>query len=99
MATIRKLEVASPVPADIDVANSVKPLHISAIADELGLKPEEYDCYGKSKAKVTDMDRPSHTYADVCLCVSGCIAVCGFVSIQQSNAGTSFKSFEHARRL
>lgn len=53
MGTIRKLEVVSPVPADIDVANSVKPLHISAIAEELGLKPEEYDCYGKSKAKVS----------------------------------------------
>lgn len=52
MGTIRKLQVVSPVPADIDVANSVKPLNISAIADELGLKPEEYDCYGKSKAKV-----------------------------------------------
>lgn len=52
MGNIRKLEVVSPVPADIDVANSVKPLHITAIAEELGLKPEEYDCYGKSKAKV-----------------------------------------------
>lgn len=52
MATIRKLEVVSPVPADIDVANSVKALHITAIAEELGLQPEEYDCYGKSKAKV-----------------------------------------------
>lgn len=52
MATIRKLEVVSPVPADIDVANSVKPLPVTAIAEELGLQPAEYDCYGKSKAKV-----------------------------------------------
>jgi hypothetical protein len=53
MATIRKLEVVSPVPADIDVANSVKPLPVTAIAEELGLHPAEYDCYGKSKAKVS----------------------------------------------
>lgn len=52
MSTIRKLKVVSPVPADIDVANSVEPLPIAAIAEELGLKPEEYDFYGKTKAKV-----------------------------------------------
>ena len=52
MGTIRKLKVVSPVPADIDVANSVEALHISAIAEELGLKPEEFDYYGKRKAKV-----------------------------------------------
>lgn len=52
MGTIRKLKVVSPVPADIDVANSVEALHISAIAEELGLKPEEFDYYGKKKAKV-----------------------------------------------
>lgn len=50
--TIRKLEVSSPVPADIDIANSVDPLLISQIADSLGLKPAHYDLYGKYKAKV-----------------------------------------------
>ncbi|KAG0492365.1 hypothetical protein HPP92_005763 [Vanilla planifolia] len=49
---IRRLEVRSPVPADIDIANSVEPLHISEIAESLGLKPEHYDLYGKYKAKV-----------------------------------------------
>nr|AAB19924.1 10-formyltetrahydrofolate synthetase [spinach, leaves, Peptide Partial, 35 aa] [Spinacia oleracea] len=30
--TVRKLEVATPVPADIDIANAVEPLHIADIA-------------------------------------------------------------------
>ncbi|KAG9459827.1 hypothetical protein H6P81_004335 [Aristolochia fimbriata] len=50
--TLRKIEVVSPVPADIDIANSVQPLHISEIAEELNLKSEHYDLYGKYKAKV-----------------------------------------------
>lgn len=50
--TIRKLQVVSPVPADIDIANSVEPLHISEIAQELNLSPQHYDLYGKYKAKV-----------------------------------------------
>ncbi|XP_070018465.1 formate--tetrahydrofolate ligase [Nicotiana tabacum] len=50
--TTRKLEVVSPVPADIDIANSVEPLHISEIAQELNLNPQHYDLYGKYKAKV-----------------------------------------------
>lgn len=50
--TTRKLEVVSPVPADIDIANSVEPLHISEIAQELNLSPQHYDLYGKYKAKV-----------------------------------------------
>lgn len=51
--TARKLEVVSPVPADIDIANSVEPLHISDIAQCLYLSPNHYDLYGKYKAKVT----------------------------------------------
>ncbi|CAH1438008.1 unnamed protein product [Lactuca virosa] len=48
----RKLEVVSPVPADIDIANSVIPLHIAEIAKDLNLNPDHYDLYGKYKAKV-----------------------------------------------
>uniref|UniRef100_A0A7N0TII6 formate--tetrahydrofolate ligase n=1 Tax=Kalanchoe fedtschenkoi TaxID=63787 RepID=A0A7N0TII6_KALFE len=50
--TLRRLEVQSPVPADIDVANSVEPFHISDIAQSLNLTPKHYDLYGKYKAKV-----------------------------------------------
>lgn len=51
--TLRKLQVASPVPADIDIANSVEPFHVSEIAGGLGLGPDHYDLYGKYKAKVS----------------------------------------------
>ncbi|KAF9686479.1 hypothetical protein SADUNF_Sadunf03G0162900 [Salix dunnii] len=50
--TVRKVEVLSPVPADIDIANSVEPFHISEIAKDLNLSPKHYDLYGKYKAKV-----------------------------------------------
>ncbi|KAI4386286.1 hypothetical protein MLD38_004231 [Melastoma candidum] len=48
----RKLQVQSPVPADIDIANSVEPFPISDIAESLNLSPAHYDSYGKHKAKV-----------------------------------------------
>ncbi|KAL4367263.1 hypothetical protein GQ457_05G021460 [Hibiscus cannabinus] len=50
--SVRKLEMVSPVPADIDIANSVEPFHISEIAKDLNLSPNHYDLYGKYKAKV-----------------------------------------------
>ncbi|KAL8259946.1 hypothetical protein R6Q59_027899 [Mikania micrantha] len=46
------LRVLSPVPTDIDIANSVEPHHISVIARKLNLNPNHYDLYGKYKAKV-----------------------------------------------
>ncbi|KAJ6807590.1 formate--tetrahydrofolate ligase [Iris pallida] len=50
--TARKLEVTSPVPADIDIANSVRPHHVADVAGDLGIGAEHYDLYGKYKAKV-----------------------------------------------
>jgi formyltetrahydrofolate synthetase len=48
------LPVKQPVPSDIDIAQSVKPKHISQIAEvQLGLQPEEYELYGPSKAKAS----------------------------------------------
>jgi len=58
--TLRKLEVVSPVPADIDIANSVEPVHISQIAKDLNLTPNHYDLYGKYKAKVIHNSDLSH---------------------------------------
>ncbi|KAI5066927.1 hypothetical protein GOP47_0017455 [Adiantum capillus-veneris] len=52
LSTARKLQVLSPVPADIDIANSVEPFPISVIASEIGLDPAHYELYGKAKAKV-----------------------------------------------
>ncbi|XP_058774667.1 formate--tetrahydrofolate ligase [Vicia villosa] len=51
-SVMRKLDVLSPVPADIDIANSVQPVHIDEIARNLNLTPNHYDLYGKYKAKV-----------------------------------------------
>jgi len=46
------LEPLSPVPADIDIAQSARLKPISQIAEELGLLPEEVELYGEHKAKV-----------------------------------------------
>lgn len=47
------LPVQDPVPSDIDIAQSIKPKHISQIAEVgLELRPEEYELYGPTKAKV-----------------------------------------------
>mmetsp|Transcript_7530 Transcript_7530/g.12951 ORF Transcript_7530/g.12951 Transcript_7530/m.12951 type:complete len:642 (+) Transcript_7530:156-2081(+) len=47
-----KDSLKTPVPSDIDVAQSVEPLKITKIADYLGLKEEEYEMHGPNKAKV-----------------------------------------------
>jgi hypothetical protein len=52
------LAVKTPVPSDIDIAQSIAPLHISAIAEKLGILPEELDLYGTTKAKVGARWRP-----------------------------------------
>lgn len=47
------LPVKQPVPSDIEIAQSIKPKHISQIAEVgLELRPEEYELYGPTKAKV-----------------------------------------------
>lgn len=52
-STARKLqEIVSPVPPDYVIAQSVKPLNIEEVAKAVGLEPEDYDLYGKMKAKV-----------------------------------------------
>lgn len=50
--TTRKLTCRSPVPSDIDIAQSVEPLPITSIAASLGLQPDEIEQYGPVKAKV-----------------------------------------------
>jgi formyltetrahydrofolate synthetase len=52
MAYTPLLAVKKPVPEDIEIAQSINPVHISTIADKLGLLPSEYDLYGIHKAKV-----------------------------------------------
>ena len=44
--------IKQPVPSDIEIAQSVEPIDISIIAEEMGLLPEELMLYGNKKAKV-----------------------------------------------
>lgn len=46
------LEIKSPVPSDIDIAQSCTPIHISQIAKQLNIAEDHYDLYGAQKAKV-----------------------------------------------
>ena len=41
---------------DIEIASSTSLRPISEIAEKLGLKPDDYDFYGKYKAKVNDIE-------------------------------------------
>ena len=45
------LEIKSPVPSDIDIAQSCTPIHISQIAKQLDIAEDHYDLYGAQKAK------------------------------------------------
>ncbi len=49
----RKLtELKRPVPSDLEIAQSVEPIPITQIAQEVGILPEELIPYGNDKAKV-----------------------------------------------
>ena len=66
-----KLNRVTPVPSDIDVAKAAELKHITIIAEELGLLPEELEQYGPYKAKVKLevlerlKDVPNGKYIDV----------------------------------
>ena len=47
-----KIDFKKPVPSDIEISQNVDPKPISLLAKEIGLKEDEYDLYGKYKAKV-----------------------------------------------
>lgn len=46
------LELKTPVPSDIEISQSVTPKNIAQVAAEAGLLENEYDLYGRTKAKV-----------------------------------------------
>jgi hypothetical protein len=50
--TMSKLQIKSPVPSDIEIAQSVDPVPVKQLADRLGILEDELDLYGKHKAKV-----------------------------------------------
>lgn len=47
------LEVKSPVPSDIDISRGQTPKDIKVLAQEIGLRDDEYSLYGNTKAKVS----------------------------------------------
>lgn len=47
------IEFKKPVPSDIEISQSIKPQPINIIADAAGVTPDEYDLYGKTKAKIS----------------------------------------------
>jgi formate--tetrahydrofolate ligase len=47
-----KLVFQDPVPSDIEVSQSIKPLNVSKIAEAMGCLPSEVDPYGSTKAKI-----------------------------------------------
>lgn len=69
--TATPLQRLSPVPADIDIAQSAQLKPISQLAEEIGLLPEEIELYGdyKAKIKLEVLDRlanvPDGKYIDV----------------------------------
>ena len=71
MSTIRKLILKQQVPSDLDIAQSVEPLPIKEITDDLGIRPEEIELYGPFKAKINLeirdrlKDLPNGKYVDV----------------------------------
>ncbi|CAH0728337.1 unnamed protein product, partial [Brenthis ino] len=47
------LNTLTPVPSDIVIARSQKPKHITQLAKEIGLSPNEVSQYGNTKAKIS----------------------------------------------
>ncbi|TAK14523.1 MAG: formate--tetrahydrofolate ligase [Anaerolineae bacterium] len=66
-----KLNLLSPVPSDIEIAQAAQIKPISQVAEEVGLLPEEIEFYGTTKAKVRLevinrlKDLPDGKYVDV----------------------------------
>ena len=52
-AASKRVVYARPVPSDINVSQSIAPLHIGAIALDSGILEEELEYYGRNKAKVS----------------------------------------------
>jgi len=48
----------SPTPSDIDIAQSIDPVHIKHIAEYIGLNEDDYELYGRYKAKVCEPYSP-----------------------------------------
>jgi methylenetetrahydrofolate dehydrogenase (NADP+)/methenyltetrahydrofolate cyclohydrolase/formyltetrahydrofolate synthetase len=69
--SVSRLILKDPVPSDLEIAQSARPVSILRIAREIGIRPEELELYGEYKAKVRLeilerlRDRPLGKYVDV----------------------------------
>ena len=54
------LNVVTPTPADIDIAQAATPVPIAQIAERLGLGPDDYEPHGHLKAKIRLSVRDTH---------------------------------------
>ena len=63
--------MSTKVPSDIEISHAAKPLPIEQIAEKAGITPDEFEPYGRGKAKVSlDIlerlkDKPNGKYIDV----------------------------------
>ncbi len=53
LSTTRKIAAHTPVPSDLEIAQSVTPHPIAAIADAAGINTDELEAYGTTRAKVS----------------------------------------------
>eukprot|EP00698_Gefionella_okellyi_P003593 TRINITY_DN13378_c0_g1_i1.p1 TRINITY_DN13378_c0_g1~~TRINITY_DN13378_c0_g1_i1.p1 ORF type:complete len:635 (+),score=144.96 TRINITY_DN13378_c0_g1_i1:70-1974(+) len=47
-----RMQPQVPVPSDLEIAQSIDTVHIREILEALGVREDEYDLYGRNKAKV-----------------------------------------------
>ena len=52
MRLFSSVRFQSPVPSDIEVSQSIEPLHVREVAASAGIRDSELDLYGTHKAKV-----------------------------------------------
>lgn len=68
-----KLDVLEKVPSDIEISLAQTPKPITTLAQELGIRPDELESYGKYKAKVEldILDRLVHRKDGKYIVISG----------------------------
>lgn len=66
-----KLDFQEPVPADIEIAQSVTPVPISEIAKKLDISPDDFEPQGTTKAKASpcELRKAQWIHIDIPVCV------------------------------
>ena len=85
MSAMGKLNFVDPVPADIEIAQSVTPTPITEIARQLDIRPDDFEPHGTTKAKV----RTRRPVIRGCRCFSASCQVDGIHVICTGTAAPS----------